>query len=177
MANHTIVTRTKIPFDTAEIDRCLVDLNSNIFKRVLQIDRCSDTEWGSVAWHILPVGKPLGRICFINDKSEFEYVHGGGRTWLWWMDEVIVNTIAEKFSGYVYDVCFEQYHAPKPIRSFKQYLMESPGYTGRLKRHAQIRGLASDWCSIALKEYWQEEIDEAPWSFYMPYPGDKDEEI
>jgi hypothetical protein len=117
MANHAhVITKKKM---TPEKITLLIDrLNGTMFRGLLKTvytDCTGQTGcWGKHVWQITVKGGEFeregnvyhrygSRVCWLNSSRHFEIRHGGGGSWIWWIDSAICNEIALEFDGYVMD--------------------------------------------------------------------------
>lgn len=104
MANHAYVTTKK--HMTPEKVRAVLDrLNKDIFFNCLEIEDATywDDEPG---WIITIKGEDSQyqyRQCWLNSRRSFEIRHGGGISFLWWVDQRIQDEISKVFDGRVKD--------------------------------------------------------------------------
>lgn len=130
---------------TADNVRAVLDrLNKDIFFDCLEIEYSEYWE-GKPGWYIHVKGESeyQARVCWLNSRRSFEIRHGGGSSFLWWVDQRIQDEISKVFDGRVKDDCGSGYdevlttwgmadsypeHIKQCVESYKKWASE----TGRL---------------------------------------------
>lgn len=113
MANHAEV-KTKKQMTPEGITALLNEMNATIFRNVLKIEYCDCRNetgaWGDHVWIINVHPKDPSpninygtRECWLNNPKSFEIRHGGGSSFLWWIDFAITNEVALRYNGVVID--------------------------------------------------------------------------
>lgn len=108
MANHGYV-RSKRRI-TKDVDKALADINEKFLfgKLVVEYSHHPDNPhgWGLHVWEIYVDGQPYeSRIMWLKDNKTktFEIRHGGGGDFIWWVDHLIRNAVAEVTEGMIFD--------------------------------------------------------------------------
>lgn len=109
MANHGYVKTRKV-MTVEAINQLLDELNKNHFKNGLKIEyhKGDEHSWGPHVWMLTYPSKDHdgdwgSRVCWLNTSRSFEMRHGGGSDFIWWIDSLILATLADRFNGKVSD--------------------------------------------------------------------------
>lgn len=109
MANHGYV-KTRKAMPAAEISQLIADLNTSLFRGVLNIDYSAsdgtDGAYGPHTWVLAYRARNIDwvrRVCWLESPTHFEMRHGGGSRLAWWMDTAILNEVAVRFDGDITD--------------------------------------------------------------------------
>lgn len=123
MANHADI-KTKLPMTAIELQALFDELNKTHIKSLLTFDAgpAADPKDKTYFWEIY-AGKQWIRQCWLNSPKSFTMRHGGGSTWDWWVDHLIVHTIAAKYDGIITDDgCGEREKGePEKYATFKMF--------------------------------------------------------
>lgn len=129
MANHGYV-RSKRRITKEHVDKALADINEKFLfgKLVVEYSHHPNNPqgWGLHVWEIHHKEQPHeGRIMWLkNDRSKtFEIRHGGGDDFIWWIDHLIRNAVAEVTNGMISDDAGGERwdHKEYPSKPFREY--------------------------------------------------------
>jgi len=131
MANHGYV-KTKKSMTADDIQALIEELNRTTFKNGFTIERHNNI------WHIIYGNMPSygSRTFWLNSKpnlksKSFEMRHGGGTSFIWWADAVIIDTVARKFDGVISDGGVEsKWKPPEHNYTLAEYFQKM--YGGRI---------------------------------------------
>ena len=102
MANHVQV-KTRKKMTPEGIEAILTELNRTVFKGVIKWEyhkKEDSSSWGDHVWLISIIGDEYDdRVCWLEGDRHFEMRHGGGRNFIWWIDTIIVHTVAKAYNG------------------------------------------------------------------------------
>lgn len=109
MANHGWV-KTRKKMKPEQISAMLNELNESLFKGNLEIDyhlsTLTEPGWGEHTWELTYKSENkewMHRVCWLETSRHFEMRHGGGSYFAWWIDTLILNEVAVRFNGTIYD--------------------------------------------------------------------------
>ena len=107
MANHGWVYTYRW-LTPERINEVIFDLNQRLFSGNLKYTWV-DRGWNQrPTWeleYISPIDEKVyyKRTCWLQSMRHFELRHGPGSNFTWWIDSVILNEIAVRFSGMIHD--------------------------------------------------------------------------
>lgn len=123
------------------ISQLLDDLNKNYFKNLFTIEytNCEGDEasWGPHVWSLTYKNNydaEISKICWMNNEHSFEIRHAYSSDFVNWADCTVLDKVAEQFDGIISDDGVEEKWAPKPIKSFPEYVAEFWG-VGNPEKH------------------------------------------
>jgi len=130
MANHGYV-KTRKMMSVEKINQLLDELNQANFKGNLKIEyhKGDEHSWGPHVWMLeYPCEDKKSnwgtRVCWLNTARSFEMRHGGGGDFIWWIDSLILDTLAVKFNGRISDdgVSGSWPGEPEKLQTYEDYI-------------------------------------------------------
>ena len=130
MANHGWVKSKKV-IPPELVSEILDELNKKLFKGNLQIEYSISTPespgYGEHTWVLRYVSEEkewASRVCWLDTPKKFEMRHGGGSKFAWWIDTAILNEVAVRTNGTIYDDGDDEKSkgVPNKFDTFKSYL-------------------------------------------------------
>ena len=125
MANHGRVHTLK-HLTQEKVQKALEEINQEFFFGLMIIEPSSFAVSNEPCWTLTfsDISNPAFnyRQCWISSKRVFEMRHGGGPSFLYWVDSLVQDEIAKMFGGKVSDdgLCgrFESWNTPTNFKSY-----------------------------------------------------------
>jgi hypothetical protein len=142
MANHAYVKIRKPLFTKEIIGDLLNNINKVYLKNLMQIKYSFSKEDNKHYWDITIIEKKKEygyRSMWLNSNKSFEIRHGGGQNFIWWVDNLICNTLVKQFNGTWHDDAFsEKILYNEKINSFEEFIKEMHFYDKYTKQNKEL---------------------------------------